>query len=122
MVEIFLVILFLIPAMLGLAEILHILKLYILKPQNPIISYKMIILTDSSPVEHMKYVIEQYLWQSKKNNSSLIFVNSLLCEENFKACKNLAEHYGFSFYSKEEIKEYLNLLIGQQKGGAVYAG
>jgi len=39
-------------------------------------------------------------------------VNSLLCEENFKACKNLAEHYGFSFYSKEEIKEYLNLLIG----------
>ena len=111
MIEICLVILFLIPAMLGLAEILHILKLYILKPQNPIISYKVIILTDSTPIEDMKYVIEHYLWLSKKNNSSLIFVNSLLCEENFNACKKMAEYYGFSFCSKDEIKEYLNLLI-----------
>ena len=106
-----LLILFLIPAMLGLAEILHILKLYILKPEKPIISYKVVILTNTSPLEHMKYVIEQYLWQKEKNSAKLIFINSLLSEDNFNNCKALAESYDLGFCSREEINDYLNLII-----------
>ena len=111
MFEIFLLVLFLIPAMLGLAEILHILKLHILKPQKPMISYKVIILTDDTAVENMRYAIEQYLWQPGNNNGNLVFVNSLLNKENFTVCKELAERYSIGFYSKKELEEYFNLIV-----------
>ena len=67
MLKIFLTIIFLIPSMLGLAEILHILKLYILKPSKPSIAYKIIFLTNDMPLEHMSYIIEQYRWQGRSN-------------------------------------------------------
>lgn len=111
MVTIFLFVLFLIPAMLGIAEILHIIKLFILKPQKSIISYKIVILTNDMPFEHMKYVIEKYIWQHSKNSAKLIFVYSLLDEENFNECKMLAEQFGLGFYSKEEIVEYFNIIV-----------
>ena len=110
MAEICLMILFLIPAMLGLAEILHILKLYILKPQNPIIAYKVVILTDDMPLEIMKYVIEQHVW-NKNNSSQLIFVNSLLSQNNFDKCKQFAEEYGIGFCTKDKVEEYLDLIV-----------
>ncbi len=111
MFEIFFWILFLIPAMLGLAEILHFVKLYILKPKKAMISYKVVILTNDTAVENMRYAIEQYLWQAGRNGSSLIFVNSLLNKEIFFACKEIAERYDVGFYSKKELEEYLNLIV-----------
>ena len=111
MFEIFFLILFLIPAMLGLSEILHILKLYILKPKKAMISYKIVILTNDTAVENMRYAIEQYLWQAERNGFNLIFVNSLLDKENFLACKEIAKRYEVGFYSKKELEEYLNLIV-----------
>ena len=78
MFKIFLLFLALVPMMLGLAELIHILKLRILKPKNPIISYRVVILTNNMPLEHMRYVTEQYLWYSGKNSAKPVFINSLL--------------------------------------------
>lgn len=111
MVKIILIVLFLIPAMLGLAELLHIFKLFLLKPKKSLLSYKIIILTDNSPLEQMRYVIEQYIWQSEKNSSGIVFVNSLLSNLNLIECKNLADKYGLTFCSKKELEAYLNHII-----------
>ena len=111
MVKIILTILLLIPTMLGLAELIHNFKLYLLKPEKALISYKVILLTDNSPIEQMRYVIEQYLWQSEKNNTGIVFVNSLLSNINLIECKSLAEKYGFTYCSKEELEKYLNQII-----------
>lgn len=111
MFEIILTIIFLIPAMLGLAEILHISKLQILKPSKQMIAYKIVILTEETAIENMRYAIEQYLWQSGGNNGSLIFINSLLSNDTFDQCKTMAGKYGLGFYSKQEIKDYLDLIV-----------
>ncbi len=103
--------LFLIPAMFGLAEILHILKLYILKPNKQLISYKLIVLTNDLPVIQMKYNIEQFLWNGRKNSAKLIFINSFLNHQNFVECKTLAEKYAVSFCSTEDLKKYIDFLI-----------
>ena len=100
MVEIVFMILFLIPAVLGIAEILHIFKSYFLKPKKDIISYKIIILTNNDPVNQFLYVAEQCLWQGDCFN--LVVVHSLLSLENYIECEKIVdlnahinEHHGF---------------------------
>lgn len=112
MTEIILLFIFLIPAMLGLAELLHILKLFILKPQKPIISYKVIFLTNDSAVQQLQYILEQYMWIGKNNNFNLVVVNSLLSEENYDECKLIANKHNLTFCSVEELDGYLKILAG----------
>ncbi len=111
MAEFFLVFIFLIPTVLGLSELLHILKLNILKPKKPSVSYKVIILTDNFPVEQMLFEIEKYKWLGKHNGNSLIFVNSLLSFKNLQSCKAIAEKNSFSFCKIEEVKKYIEMIF-----------
>ncbi len=110
MVEIILAFLFLIPAMLGLAELLHIFKMYILKPSDPVICYKTIILTNDNPLSQMFYEIEKYTWHGKSSGANLIFLSSFLDDENSAECRIAAESRGFIFCTAEELKEYLDLI------------
>ena len=110
MVEIILAVLFLIPAMLGLAELLHIFKMYILKPTKPVICYKIIILTNDNPLSQVIYETEKYSWHGKTGGASLIFIGSLLDDENLTECRIAAESKGFIFCMAEELKKYLDLI------------
>ncbi len=111
MTEFILLLLFLIPAMLGIAEILHIFKLYVLKPREPMISYKVVVLTDGTALAQLRFVAEQYIW-SGKSGDDVIIVNSLLNEENFKECKKIAQNNNFIYCSADELGKYLKAVTG----------
>ena len=110
MFDIIFVVLFMIPAMLGLAELLHILRLRLLKPDNKVLCYKVIILTNDNPMSQMLYEIEKYAWQGKSSALNLIFINTLLEGKKIDECRLTAEKKGFIFCGTQEFKKYLDLI------------
>jgi len=109
MVEIILSVLFLIPAMLGLSELLHILKIRILSPKKPVISYNVIILNNDKPHQQLQHAIYQYLWHGRELGGVILAVNSFLNEENFSCCKELAEKNNIIFCSLDELYNLINI-------------
>ena len=112
MLKIFLILILFIPLILGLSELLHTFKLYILKPKKPLVSYKIIFLTDENCVEELLYAKERFLWQGRNETLNLILVNSALSQENFKICYEIAENYGLIYCSSEELKNYVGIISG----------
>lgn len=112
MFEFVLILILLIPVILGLAELLHIFKLSVLRPKKPIVAYKMIFLTDDSCVEQLLYAKEQFLWQGKSQYLNLVIINSNLSKQNFDDCAEIAEKFGFIFCSADELQNYIKLISG----------
>lgn len=110
MIEIILLILCLIPAMLGLAELLHSLKLYILAPKNKAISYTVICLTGYSPQQQLRFAIEKYSWMGEK---SIIAVNTFVPEEDFEECREIAEKNNIIFCSADELTDAIKTIAGK---------
>lgn len=110
MVEIVFLSLFLIPAVLGLAEILHNLKCILLKPKKDIISYKIIVLTDDNPANQLLYAAEKFLWNGCDNGLNLIAVYNNLSFENFIECEKIAKRYDISFCWADELVNQLELI------------
>lgn len=108
MVEIVFFIIFLVFAVLGLAEVLHILKCRLLKPKKDIISYRVIILTNDNPENQLLYAIEQCLWQYG-SCFNLIAVKSYLSLENLVECEKIAKKYDISLCSLEKLANFLIL-------------
>ena len=112
MLEIFCILILFIPLILGLAELLHAVKLYILKPKKSLISYKIIFLLNENCVEQLLYAKERFLWQGRSENLNLILVNSALNEENFKICGEIAKKYGLIYCTAEELENYIRIISG----------
>ncbi|MBQ6825501.1 MAG: hypothetical protein IJP34_02435 [Clostridia bacterium] len=108
MVEIVFFIIFLFFAVLGLAEVLHILKCRLLKPKKDIISYRIIILTNDNPENQLLYAVEQCLWHYG-NCFNLVAINSYLSLENLTECEKIAKKYDIYFCSAEKLANFLIL-------------
>jgi len=109
MAEILLVLFFLIPAMLGIAEILHIIKLYILFPKSAE-SYVIIYLKNENASGQLMYALEQYFWFGKKYAKNIIAVNSGLSSDNYEICKSIALKHNIIFCSEEELQTVLKVI------------
>ena len=104
--EIILFLVFLIPAMLGLSEIIHIFKTCLLYPKNTD-SYVLIYLSDENPALKLNFVLEQYYWLGKRYVGSIIAVASDLSEENYDVCRAIAEKHGIIFCNENEFDKAL---------------
>ena len=109
MAEILLCLFFLIPAMLGLSEIFHILKLYILFPKR-ITSYVIVYLNNENASGQLQYALEQYFWLGKKYARNIIAVSNNLDKESSEVCKKIAFKHGLIFCGSEELETVLKNL------------
>lgn len=93
----------LIPTMLGLAELLHYLKSYILSPKKRIPSYLLVNLVNTSPQLQLSLVIEKYRWQGHRYAEKIIAVYSNMDLDDLEECKQIAFEYNITICSKEEL-------------------
>ena len=104
--EIILFLIFLIPAMLGLAEIIHIFKTCLFYPKNTD-SYVLIYLSNENPALKLSFVLEQYYWLGKRYVENVIAIASDLSEENYEMCKNIADKHGIIFCNEIELDKVM---------------
>lgn len=100
----------LVPAMLGIAEIMHLIKLYLIERNNSLSPYIIIILKNETANEQILSVVENYRWQGEKYAENIIAVNSFLSEENQEIYADLARKHNLFYCSFEELKEVLKYL------------
>ena len=105
MIEIILILMLLFPSMLGLAEILHFIKVYILlskvKPQKTVLVY----LKGKKSVEQLEYVIEEYHWYGEQYAKKIAAIDYGIPDDLIEECKEIAKRNNVLFYSKEFLKE-----------------
>jgi len=104
MAEIIFIVIFLIPAILGLAEIIHTVKLSLVssdtKNNN---NFVIAVLEDESFVGHILNVIQQQRWHGTDFAKEIILVNSNLKPENKKECKLLVSGEGIKICSWDDL-------------------
>ena len=102
MAELILFLFLLIPAMLGLAEILHLIKTYILYPHKTD-SCMVVYLKGENPVGRLKFALEQYCWLGKRYIGNIIAVSSGLDGEDYDICREIALNHGIIFCGEDEL-------------------
>lgn len=107
--ELILFLIFLIPAMLGLAEIIHIFKTRI-RYSEASNSYMLVYLCGENPVEKLNYALEQYFWLGRRYVGNIIAVATDLSEENYNTCRNIALKHEIIFCNENELAEILTEL------------
>jgi len=109
MAEKILVIVFLLLAMLGLAELLHLLKLYILFPKKKGERIFMIKLEGENALADLKAFYCEYTWFGTRLAKKLM---ALDCDaREIDACKSFCKDNNIIFISQEEkdrLYEYFN--------------
>ncbi len=103
MAEIILNLVFAIPAVLGLAEIIHSVKMWLLKPKN--IGKRILVLIPNTE-DFEKQILsayEQLKWQGKKIADKVVVVDYLVDQK--EECKRLTEELGIEFCALSELTE-----------------
>lgn len=101
----------LVLSMLGLAELIHTVKLKIMASNKRGITYSVLLLSDESPESQLMFAAEQQLWHGSFYADYLIAVNTGLSDKNDKACKFIADKYGVTYCTPldlaNEFGEYI---------------
>lgn len=104
MTQTILIILLLFPSMLGLAELIHLAKVYIIlpkvKPEKAVIVY----LEGENSVEQLLFILQEYAWQGERYAKKIAAVDRGIPENLIDECKRIAEKNGIVFYCKGRIK------------------
>ena len=94
MAEIILLVVFSVPAILGLAEIIHSVKLFLVSPKIRE-SGVLVILPDNSNFDRqLLNAAEQRNWYGSRFAKEILVLDSLLDEENKTECRKLADRLG----------------------------
>ena len=113
MAEIFLLLLFSVPAIIGLAEIIHALKLLLISPSKT--AYRILVIyPDNENFEgQLLHVSERRKWLGDGYADKIVVLSSALCRKNREECNGLASRLGFitadgqelleDFFKKEEV-------------------
>ena len=96
MVEIVLKLLVLFPAVLGVGEIIHFVKMKILSPKVKPKNYWLIVLNKGIAEEQLKYAILKYAWQNN-DYGNLIVITKNISGSELENCRELAQKYGIEF-------------------------
>ncbi len=107
MAEIIFLFLFAIPALLGIAELLHTVKMWLYGINKNGSKTVVIVPTDDNFEALTVNCARQSAWYSKSFADKIIVVNSLLSEKNFKDCEELTKRLEMEFCSKSELYDRL---------------
>lgn len=108
MSEIIFIFIFLIPSMLGLAEILHLIKTYILSGKNKPRKLLLVYLKGDDALLQLKGVLEEFNWQGKRLAERIIAVD---CgAKDFELCKNLAQKCGILYCDIKDFKDVIDVI------------
>lgn len=105
MPEIIMILFLIIPAVLGMAEILHFVKMLILSPYIKCNRYSLIVLENEDALFQLKNFLEENNWYGSKKLGKTIVVCKDLSSENFEECKHLAETNGAKLLDYEKLKD-----------------
>ncbi|MGN0493582.1 MAG: hypothetical protein ACI4F7_08045 [Acutalibacteraceae bacterium] len=100
-------------SMLGLAELLHGIKLRLTAPRRKALTYSVVLLSGNDPEEQLLFAVQQKMWLGSSYSDYIIAVNNGLDKKRDKACRYIAEKYGVNYLTPEELKaeigEYIPL-------------
>ena len=105
MAEIVFFFVFCIPAMLGLAEILHTVKMLIITPKSQSNKAFVLVPENDDFEDQIINLAEQIKWNGKKYTERVIVLETLLSDENKVKCCALAKKFGFEICSKSDLTE-----------------
>lgn len=111
MTEIIILILAVLLCTLGLAEVIHAVKLYIFSPRKKPLSYLVVYLEKDDPESQLRHLGEKYLWQGKRLADNVIAVNSAVSLESFKPCAEIAAKYNIIYCSAESLCDWSELVF-----------
>ena len=92
-----------IPMVLGVSEILHWLKLLILKPKTKNNVYNVIFLDEKFPQQQIAFFAEKYL----HNSNSLIAVCDSVNPGDFEECKEISKKNDMVLCYQNELKDIM---------------
>lgn len=95
----------------GLTEILHILKQWILRPENLPVTKLIVYLEKGFADLQLNDVIREYNWYGKIKPQSIVGVYNRLNSDELENCQIIAEKYGVILYSLEELEKGNDLLV-----------
>ncbi len=97
------IILLLFPSMLGLAELMHLARVYIIfpkvKPEKTVVVY----LSGERSLEQLQYVLSEYAWHGEKYAQKIAAVDRGIPENLIDECKRIADKNNIVFYSKDNF-------------------
>ena len=106
-------IVFIIPAILGVAELIHLLRVYIICPKINSTSYLIIFLGESSPCKQLAFAAEELSWRGKKYAQNIIAVDCGLNAEEYQICYSFCEKNNFIFCNTKELQGYIDVITGK---------
>lgn len=113
MAEIFVLIIISLLVILGLSEVIRMLRLYIYLPKKKALSYLVISLSPNDAESQLRFVGEQYLWQGKRLADNVIAVNDMLEGDLKENCRKIAQKYNIIFCSGNELCSDAKMIFGK---------
>ena len=104
---------FTIPAIVGFAELIHIIKLRIISPKAYASKYLVVFLGDNSPYEQVVAAADELFWRGKSYAKDIIAVDCGIKQEEYGICRNFCEKNNFIFCDYNELQSHLDLLSGK---------
>ena len=113
MAELIFFLVFLIPALLGVSEIIHLVRMSLFSLNGINSPYVVVWLKDDTAENQILSVCEQYSWSGKKYAQNIIAINSTLSDDKFEICKQMAEKNNIYFCTAEELVSVMSYLSGK---------
>lgn len=104
MIKIIFFVIIAVLCILGMAEVLHILKRRMLTSGSRPTIHLTVYLDDDTPDLQLAGVINEYNWSLRLRPDSIVGVYSCMTAEQMKACKRMADKYNITLYSLAEAK------------------
>lgn len=103
----FLLAVFLIFAILGLADFLHFIVLRFMSDGERALTYSVLILRKGDPEKQLCFAAEQMKWNGRFYADGVIALGDFLEENERNSCVETAKKYNIIFCSAEELKKYV---------------
>lgn len=111
--ELIFFIVFTVPAIYGISELIHLIKAYVISPKGFTPKYLIVFLGENSPYEQLISSAEELFWHGKKYAQNIIAVDCGLEEKEYYDCREFCEKNNFIFCNSNELSGYLDVLMGK---------
>ena len=111
MTKIILIALSLILCIIGLAEVLHAIKLFLFGSNHKKLSFSLVILSKENYLQQLRYVEEQRSWLGSKYADYILAINDYLEPTDIRDALEYAKKFGIiicSFNQLERVVSHLN--------------
>ncbi len=107
MAETFFIIILIVPAVLGMAEILHLFKVYLLGYTRKGKKHSIVFLDNEDAVITLRAFCEEKNWYGKPVNNRFFAVYKGLSEEVFAECREIAEKNDIILLNIDDLTDYI---------------